>query len=210
VYLVPGLWGAPLRLFSGLLPPPSTQDFDLNQLQYKIGNTAAFSAMQKETGKAAPPKLYTDKLKAPLGLTTYFDLDEGMAAAKILHKPVMLDFTGHSCANCRKMESEVWSNPDVLNRLKNDFIIVSLYVDDNTSLPFEQVYTAQNGATITTVGEKNLDYEKTKFGVISQPLYMFLDINGNLLSDEKYGYDTDVQKFIRHLDEVKQKFDKEK
>ena len=208
VYLIPGLWGAPLKAFSGLLPPPSTQDFDLNQLQYKIGKVDR--ATDKETNNVEPPKLYTDKLKAPLGLTTYFDLDEGMAAAKILHKPVMLDFTGHSCSNCRKMESQVWSNPDVLNRLKNDFVIISLYFDENSALPAEQVYTDKNGAAITTVGEKNLDYEKTKFGVISQPLYMFLDENGNSLSDEKYSYDADVQKFIRHLDEVKQQFEEEK
>jgi len=210
VYLIPGLWGAPLKSLSGLLPPASTQDFDLNQLQYKIGNTAVLNATQKEVGNAASPKLYTDKLKAPLGLTAYFDLNEGMAAAKILHKPVMLDFTGHSCANCRKMENQVWSNSDVLNRLKNDFVIISLYVDENTNLPAEQVYTDKNGAAVVTLGEKNLDYEKTKFGVISQPLYMFLDLNGNPLSDEKYGYDPDVQKFIHHLDEVKQKFEEEK
>lgn len=211
VYMIPGLWGAPLKSLSGILPPPSTQDFDLNQLQYKIENIPA-SAAHDNTGvsKASPPKLYIEKLHMPLGLTGYFDLDEGMNAAKVLHKPVMLDFTGHSCTNCRKMENEVWSNPDVLRRLKKDFVIVSLYTDEKTDLPPNQIYINKGGKTIANVGDKNLDYEKTKFGLISQPLYMFLDLKGNPLSDLRYGYDPDVQKFINHLDEVKKKFEVEK
>lgn len=211
VYLIPGLWGAPLKPLSGILPPESTQDFNLNELQYKISNAATSDvASVSDNVKAVPPKLLADKIKAPLGLTTYFDLDEGMAAAKILNKPVMLDFTGYSCTNCRKMEGEVWSNPDVLKRLKNDFVIVSLYTDEKTDLPASQIYTDKSGHTIATIGEKNLDYEKTKFGLISQPLYKFIDLNGNPLSDIQYGYDPDVQKFIRHLDDVKKKFEEDK
>ncbi|ANI88929.1 hypothetical protein A9P82_06245 [Arachidicoccus ginsenosidimutans] len=207
VYLIPGLWGAPLKSLSGILPPESTQDFNLNDLQYKIGSASNAATASVSTAKAEPPKFLADKIKAPLGLTTYFDLDEGMAAAKALNKPVMLDFTGYSCTNCRKMEGEVWSNPDVLKRLKNDFVIISLYTDEQTSLQPSQVYKDKNGRTIATVGDKYLDYEKTKFGLISQPLYMFLDLKGNPLSDEKYSYDPDIQKFINHLDEVKKKFE---
>lgn len=207
MYLIPGMWGAPLKSMSGLLPPPSTQDFDLNQLQYKIEDIPGSGGEVVRTGhEAIPPKLYTDKLHMPLGLTAYFDLAEGMAAAKALHKPVMLDFTGHSCTNCRKMENEVWSNPDVLKRLKKDFVIISLYTDEKSPLPPEQVYTNKNGKTIADVGSKNLDYEQSKFGLISQPLYMFLDLEGNPLSEQRYGYDPDIQKFINHLDKVKQTF----
>ncbi len=211
VYLIPGMWGAPLKSMSGLLPPPSTQDFDLNQLQYKIDNISSLSSATAgataSATKAEPPKLYTDKLHMPLGLTAYFDFDEGMAAAKALNKPIMLDFTGHSCANCRKMENEVWSDPEVLKRLKNDFVIISLYVDEPSDLPIAQQYKDKNGKLITTLQDKNKDYELSKFQSITQPLYMFLDLNGNPLSEDRYGYDSDIQKFINHLDEVKKKFE---
>lgn len=207
LYMLPGMWGAPLKFWSGIFPPASTQDFDLHKLQYQIGQSSNTTTMSSGTGQAAHPKLYTDKLHVPFGLTAYFDLDEGMAAAKALNKPVMLDFTGWSCANCRKMENEVWSDPEVLKRLKNDFVLISLYVDEKTSLPPDQVYTATDGRKITNVGDKNLDYEITRFGFNAQPLYMFLDLDGKELSDIKYGYDPDIQKFINHLDAVKAEFE---
>ncbi len=210
VFLVPGLWGAPLKALSGLLPPASTQDFNLDELQYKIG--AAGVPLSNNTGGTAvavnPPKRYTDKLHMPFGLTAYFDLDEGLAAAKALNKPVMLDFTGHSCANCRRMEQSVWKDPEVLNRMKTDFVIISLYVDEPTELPENEQYTNASGKKIVTLGDKNLDYEITKFGFNAQPLYMFLDLKEQPLSDVKYGYDADVQKFIHHLDAVKATFKK--
>ncbi|PZP48692.1 MAG: hypothetical protein DI598_09625 [Pseudopedobacter saltans] len=206
VYLFPGLWGAPLKTMSGLLPPTNTQDFNLNELQYKIGQVKVVDS-NNITSKALPPKLYTDKLHdAPFGLTTYYDLGEGIAAAKILNKPIMLDFTGHSCTNCRKMENEVWSNPEVLERLKSNFVIVSLYVDENSDLPNDQVYTNSKGEQVTTLSQKVMEYETSKFGVLSQPLYMFIDSNERVLSDVKYGYDPNIQKFVNHLDEVKSKF----
>lgn len=211
LYMLPGMWGAPLKFWSGIFPPASTQDFDLHQLQYKIGantHVGNTTTLSSGTGQAEPPKLYTDKLHVPFGLTAYFDLDEGMAAAKALNKPVMLDFTGWSCANCRKMENEVWSDEEVLKRLRNDFVLISLYVDEKTSLPPNQVYTATDGRKITNVGDKNLDYEITRFGFNAQPLYMFLDTEGKELSDIKYGYDPDIQKFINHLDAVKAAFEK--
>ena len=211
LYMLPGMWGAPLKYWSGIFPPSSTQDFDLHKLQYQIGsagNVANTTTTSSATGQAAPPKLYTDKLHVPFGLTAYFDLEEGMAAAKALNKPVMLDFTGWSCANCRKMENEVWSDSEVLKRLKNDFVLISLYVDEKTSLPPAQVYTATDGRKITNVGDKNLDYEITRFGFNAQPLYMFLDLEGKELSDIKYGYDPDIHKFISHLDAVKAEFEK--
>jgi thiol:disulfide interchange protein DsbD len=203
LYLLPGMWGAPLKALSGWVPPDYTQDFKLGNYQAENNN----STQTKTT--ALPPKKLTDKLGAPLGLTAYFDLNEGIAAAKILHKPIMLDFTGHSCANCRKMEAQVWSDPQVLQRISNNFILVSLYVDEPTELSPNEKYTNASGDKITNVGEKNLDYEITKFGFNAQPLYMFMDANENVLSDIKYGYDPDINKFIQHLDNVKTKFDAE-
>ena len=108
------------------------------------------------------------------------------------------------------MENEVWSNPNVLKMLKNDFVIISLYVDEPSTLPVSQQYKTASGKYISTLGDKNLDYEQTKFGLNSQPLYMFLDLKGNPLSDIRYGYDSDIQKFIKHLNDVKQKFEAEK
>lgn len=207
VYMIPGLWGAPLKLLSGFIPPSTTQEFNLDDLKYKIGaNTAVVST--NNTDAAKPPVKYTDKLKVPFGLVAYFDLEEGMAAAKALNKPVMLDFTGHTCANCRKMEEEVWKDPEVLKRIKENFVLISLYVDESTELPESDHYKNKNGDLVTTVGQKNLDYEITKFGFNAQPLYMFLDLDGNPLSDIKYGYVPNVQKFVDHLDAMKAAFDK--
>jgi thiol:disulfide interchange protein DsbD len=205
VYMVPGLWGAPLKALSGFIPPATTQEFNLNDLQYKIGNAGpAHSAAGND---AAPPKKYTNKLHVPFGLTAYFDLEEGMAAAKILKKPIMLDFTGHTCPNCRKMEEQVWKDPAVLSRIKENFVLVSLYVDETEELPASEQYTDKNGVKVVAVGDKNLDYEIKTFGFNAQPLYMFLDLNGKPLSDVKYGYDPSVAGFIKHLDAIKAAFD---
>jgi len=204
LYLVPGLWGAPLKPLSGFIPPATTQDFNLEELKYTIGSN---NVQSTNTSAAQPPKKYTDKLHVPFGLTAYFDLEEGMAAAKALNKPVMLDFTGHSCANCRRMEESVWKQPEVLKRIKENFVLVSLYVDESTELPEEEQYIAKDGKKIKTVGDKNLQYETDKFGLNAQPLYMFLDLNGNPLSNIKYGYDPDVNKFVQHLDAVKITFE---
>jgi thiol:disulfide interchange protein DsbD len=131
-----------------------------------------------------------------------------MAAAKALNKPVMLDFTGHSCANCRKMEEQVWKNPEVLKRIKENFVLISLYVDESTELPDEEQVTNSKGEKTITVGDRNLEYEVKTFGFNAQPLYKFLDLNGKSLSDINYGYDQDVDKFIKHLDSMKMVFDK--
>jgi thiol:disulfide interchange protein DsbD len=115
-----GLWGAPLKGIGGWLPHTNTQDFNLHDLKYKLEDLkksgVSTGAAGTAEGVAVPPKKLTDKLHVPLGLSAYFDLEEGMAAAKALNKPVMLDFTGHSCANCRKMEAEVWDDPEVLQK----------------------------------------------------------------------------------------------
>ncbi|MDD2793438.1 MAG: cytochrome c biogenesis protein CcdA [Sediminibacterium sp.] len=209
VYIFPGLWGAPLRHLSGFIPPDGTQDFNLNELQYKgVGNAHA-AGSGATVSLTQPPKRLAEKLHVPYGLVAYFTLEEGMAAARALNKPVMLDFTGHSCANCRKMEKEVWKDPEVLKRMRNDFVLVSLYVDESTELPVAEQYRNKDGDLMVTEGDRNLDYEITQFGFNAQPLYMFLDLEGKPLSSIKYGYNPDIAKFIAHLDAAKAAFDQQ-
>ncbi len=203
LYMVPGLWGAPLKPLSGILPPPSTQDFDLDKLQYLSSGGAHGSGTSSANSAAPAPVKYADKFHVPFGLTAYYDIDEGKAASRILKKPIMIDFTGWSCANCRKMENEVWSKPEILERLKNDFVLVSLYVDDRTELPLKEQFTSKRGDKIRTIGDKNLDFEISAFDLNAQPLYKFMDHEGNVLSTLQYGYDPDVAKFAAHLDAMK-------
>lgn len=205
VYLIPGLWGAPLRHLSGFIPPDETQDFNLDLLKYQQNS---HSNTSKTVSLAAAPKRLTDKLHVPYNLTAYFTLEEGLAASKALNKPIMLDFTGHSCANCRKMEKEVWKDPEVLKRMRENFVLVSLYVDESTELPLNEQYIKKDGDKVITEGDRNLDYEITQFGFNAQPLYMFLDLNGKPISSIKYGYNPDINLFIAHLDAVKASFEK--
>lgn len=205
LYLIPGLWGAPLRHLSGFIPPDETQDFNLDLLKYQQNGSTNLS---KTVSLAEPPKRLTDKLHVPYNLTAYFTLAEGLAAAKVLKKPIMIDFTGHSCANCRKMEKEVWKDPEVLKRMRENFVLVSLYVDESTELPLNEQYIKKDGDKVITEGDRNLDYEITKFGFNAQPLYMFLDLDGKPLSSVKYSYKPDISLFIAHLDAVKMSFEK--
>lgn len=200
VYLVPGLWGAPLKAVSGFLPHQGTQDFDLYSSQF-----AAMSG-PADHSSSTPNKKYADRLHAPLGIDAFFDYDEGMAYAKKVGKPVFLDFTGHSCTNCRKMENAVWPDAEVLNRLKNDFVVISLYVDDRTELPEDQKYVSKyTGKKVKTLGNRNVDLQVSKFNSNAQPLYVVTDAEGNPLN-KPYGYNEDIAAYIKFLDEGKNKF----
>jgi thiol:disulfide interchange protein DsbD len=153
-------------------------------------------------------KMYEPEVVTKYGMTTYFDYDEALAIARQLHKPLMLDFTGINCVNCRKMEGEVWSDPEVMKRLKNDFVIVSLYVDvhDVDLQPSEQYFSKMLDKKITTLGDKNADLQITEYNANTQPYYFFLDANENRLEPEGYGYDSDVEKFKNMLDDVVAKY----
>ncbi len=204
VYLVPGLWGAPLKAVSGFLPHQGTQDFDLYSSQF-----AASSGEGNSTTTHVANKKYADRLHAPLGIDAFFDYDEGMAYAKQVGKPVFLDFTGHSCTNCRKMENAVWPDAEVLNRLKNDFVVISLYVDDRTELPEDQKYVSKyTGKKVKTLGNRNVDLQVSKFNSNAQPLYVVTDADGNPLN-KPYGYNEDIAAYIKFLDEGKNKFAKQ-
>lgn len=211
-YLLPGMWGAELNGMSAFLPPAGTFD----SFNGAVGsNTAPPAAHTVTANGAVQPVKYVNEMKIyeppvvkTLGLVTYFDYDEALAAAKILKKPVMLDFTGINCVNCRKMESQVWSDPGVAKRLKEDFIVASLYCDFNRiKLPAnEQYFSKDLNSQVTTLGNKNADIQAAKFGANSQPFYFYVDENGNKLTQEGYSYDPDIQKFIAHLDKVKESY----
>ena len=204
VYLLPGMWGAPLNGISAFVPPIGTFD--------SFGGSAAPEvSTNTENNEIHPVKFVKDMKRfepqavKSLGLVTYFDYDEAVEASKKLKKPIMLDFTGINCSNCRKMESQVWSQPEVTKRLKEDFIVVSLYCDFNSiDLPKElQHFSKDLNSQVVTVGDKNAELQAAKFESSTQPFYFYVDENGNKLADKGYSYNPDVQKFIDHLDSVK-------
>ncbi|MEY4886453.1 MAG: hypothetical protein RL151_1762, partial [Bacteroidota bacterium] len=207
VYMVPGLWGAPLKGIGAFVPPLGTQDFIANAGGQRSGSSEGHSEAQS-SGLPKPVKyhdlmrMYEPEVVTTYGMTTYFDYEEALAVARKVGKPLMIDFTGINCVNCRKMEAEVWSDPEVMKRLKEDFVIVSLYVDvQNIDLPErEHYYSDALGKKVTTLGDKNADMQVTRFQANSQPYYFFVDGEEKRLVSEGYGYDPDIPKFIRLLD----------
>lgn len=197
LYMVPGLWGAPLKAINAFTPPLSTQDFTVNSLSNVTTKI--------ETGVK---RKYSDVLHSPHGLQTYFDYDEGMAYAKKVGKPVLLDFTGHGCVNCRKMEASVWSEKTVLEKLSNDYVIISLYVDDRTELSPNEQTTAKLGeqeVTIRTIGNKWSFFQASTFGVNSQPYYVLLDNNGKQMA-EPTGFNVNVAEYLSFLNDGLNKY----
>ena len=205
IYMIPGLWGAPLNGISGWLPENRTQDFNLEKLirNGQLSSNNDSSHLNKNI-VAVKPRKYTDILASEIaGVETFFDYDEAIAAAKTMHKPVMIDFTGHSCANCRKMESEVLSKPEVSKILHDDFVVASLYVDEKTELPLHEQYTsAFDQSVVTTVGARNLDFEATLANYNAQPLYVFVDEAGKIIKNAG-GLDPDINRFISILNNAK-------
>ncbi len=197
VYMIPGLWGAPLRAMSGYLPPKTSQDFDLNA---------------RSTGAAAPvntlgevPK-YSNLFKLPHQLQGFFEYRQALAYAKKVNKPLFIDFTGHGCVNCREMEARVWSDPAVLSRLQNDFVVLALYVDDKTELPESDWYTSAYDQKVKkTIGAQNADLQITRYNNNAQPHYCLVDADGKLLVAPK-NYDRSIDTFVAFLDSGKAKF----
>jgi thiol:disulfide interchange protein DsbD len=209
IFLIPGLWGAPLKGISAWLPEMKTQDFNLNKVQV-APSYAGSSDGSSARGPEIKPVKYTDFLESEIpGVHAFFDYEEGMEAAKKLNKPVLIDFTGHSCANCRKMEQEVLTDAEVTKRLQRDFVVISLYVDDKHRLPEAEQYVSKDGQKIKTMGDKNLDFEVNLTGNSAQPLYIFVDHDGKIIKDAG-GYNSDIQRFIKILDEVTKTFNEKK
>ena len=197
LYLLPGLWGAPLKALSGYLPPLETQDFVLGaRMPGQAGHEGAY-VMDGNDRPSLP--LYGSEVSLPHGLTGYSKLEDGLAAAKASGRKVFVDITGHGCVNCREMEARVWSDPRVLQRLQNDYVIVSLYVDDKTKLPEDQWVTTESGKVLKDVGRVNSHLVLNRFGVNSQPNYFLLDGDGNTLAGPR-GYNLDTDAFVKFLD----------
>ena len=166
MYMVPGLWGAPLKAVSAFSPPLKTQDFNL----------------------------YTNEVHAK-----FDDYDAGMEYARRNGKPVMLDFTGYGCVNCRKMELAVWTDPTVSNLIQNDYVLITLYVDNKTKLP-EPIKVTENGTerTLRTLGDRWSYLQRVKFGANAQPFYVLIDNDGKPLN-KSYAYDEDISKYVDFL-----------
>lgn len=180
VYLVPGLFGAPLNSLSGLLPPADESTFTIGS---GSGQTASSTQGEPTQGLCGPAKYANTKNIVPYGLPSYYDIAEAIECAKELNKPILLSFKSHTCSACKVMEAKVWSNPEVQAILRDQVVLVSLYVDDRTELPLdEQVTSTIDGKVKNTLGRKLRDYQLTRFGKASQPLYVIVGHNEEVLS----------------------------
>ena len=188
VYMLPGMWGAPLRALSGYMPPMQTQDFVMG-----TGASAATPQSQMTSGVK-----YGDVLELPHGLEGFFDLAEAKAYAAEVDKPIFLDFTGHGCVNCREMEARVWSDSRVLDILKNDYVIVALYADDKLKVAEQDWVVTDTGKVLKTLGKINSYYALKTYGVNAQPYYVLLGQNGEPLVEPR-SYDLSVEGFINFL-----------
>lgn len=202
VYMIPGLWGAPLKAISGYVPPMTTQDFDLEKSIYESTKNITVAAEGKNTSKLPADRKYADKLHMPTGFEGFYDLEEAKDYAKKVNKPIFIDFTGKTCANCREMEYYVWTNEEVKRILNEEYVMVALYADVNyIEIPEEEWITDSKGRTIKTLGKRNLEYQKTKYNMNAQPYYVLIDSEENVLTKENHKYDRDVQNFISFLNE---------
>ena len=200
VYMVPGMWGAPLKALSGYLPPIETQDFVVWSNASAPGGNA----------EAAAPASYADRynLRMPMGFTGYFTLEEGLEAAKDQGKPVFVDITGHGCVNCREMEQRVWTDPRVQKIMKEDYVLVVLYNDDKTKLREEDWVTTVEGKVLKEIGRANSYLVRSRFDVNAQPNYALLGSDGELLVPVR-GYNLSVEGFIDFLESGLEQFRKQ-
>ncbi len=194
IYLIPGLVGAPLKALAGYLPPLSSHGFVMNAPQVPTD-----SKVTPEISECGAPK-YGDLLELPHGIQGYFDFGQALACAKKQDKPLFIEFTGHGCVNCREMEATVWSDPKVLKKLKEDYVVVALYVDEKTELPENEWYVSAHDERVKkTIGGQNLDFMIQKLNANAQPYYTLVDTDGSLLSSPK-SYDLNVGNFVEFLD----------
>ncbi len=197
LYLLPGMWGAPLNALSGYLPPLNTQTFDL--YTPTLNKNASVQTVEDYENN----RKYADVLDCPLGLNCFFDYEEGLAYAKETNKPVLLDFTGKTCANCRDIETSVWSQPEVYKMINEDYVLISLYMDVAYELPPKEQFTEElNGReyNIKTIGDKWKFFSLKHYKTIAQPLYVVLDGNGNqLMQPIAYKEAKNIEGFKKYL-----------
>lgn len=208
VYMIPGMWGAPLKALSGYLPPIETQDFVVWNYAETPAVPSAVPLADDSPLKSASDKAgYGEKynLRMPMGFTGYFTLEEGLAASKELGKPVFVDITGHGCVNCREMEQRVWTDPRVQKIMKEDYILVVLYNDDKTKLQEEDWVTTSDGKVLKEIGRANSYLVRTRFDVNAQPNYALLGSDGGLLVPVR-GYNLSIDGFIDFLNSGLAKF----
>ena len=220
IYLIPGMFGAPLKALAGYFPPQETIDFDINRIVrdnakeimksgVALGNPAAVSRNQE----ACESPKYADFLHLPHGIDGYFDYEQALKCARAQNKPLFIAFTGHGCVNCREMEQSVWSDPRILDMLRNDYVVVALHVDDKKTLPENEWYISDyDGKKKKTLGKKNADFQIKYFNSNAQPNYILLDSHVEGKDLEKYmlmparGYDLNRDAFYNFLKEGLEKF----
>ena len=205
VYLVPGLFGAPLKALAGYLPPMHTHDFNVPRLlAEQVSSQSGAVALTTEQDTLCEPPKHADRLHLPHGLEGYFDYEQALACARAQNKPLFIDFTGHGCVNCREMEANVWSHPEVLQRLRNDYVVVALYVDEKETLPEADWYTSTYDNKVKkSIGQQNADFQITRFRNNAQPYYVLLNHDGELLQQPQ-AYDLSVPRFVDFLDAGKE------
>jgi thiol:disulfide interchange protein len=201
VYLIPGLFGAPLKGLSSFLPSPSTNELNLPLMISENRTTSGQAIQQPVISQLCSVPKHSGIFDMPLGLKGYYDYQQGLACAKEQGKPVLIDFKGHACANCKLMEARVWSDPEVLRRLRDNFVIISLYVDDRTQLPEnEWIVSALDGKQKKTIGKINEDLEISKFKTNALPLYVIADHKGNPLN-KPMPTNLNIEEYKKWLDE---------
>ncbi|MCK9320513.1 MAG: cytochrome c biogenesis protein CcdA [Bacteroidales bacterium] len=206
LYMIPGLWGAPLKAISGYVPPMTTQDFNIERSI--VENAGNVSSTEANPNSLPANRKYTDQLHFPTGFEGFFDLEEAKAYAKQVGKPIFIDFTGKTCANCREMEYYVWEDKQVKKILTQDYVMVALYADANfIKLPENEWVTLKDGTVAKTLGKKNHNYQMEHFNANAQPLYVLMSAEGKVLNTPK-GYDRNVENFIKFLEEGKANFKK--
>jgi thiol:disulfide interchange protein len=199
VYMIPGMFGAPLKALAGYLPPQQTHDFDLAAIiRNEVAAVQGSGGERTNTSLCEKPK-YSDILELPHGLEGYFDYNQALSCARKINKPIFIDFTGHGCVNCREMEANVWADPRVLKILREKYIVTALYVDDKTELPQSEWITSKyDGKVKKTIGKKYADFQIERFNVNAQPYYVLLDTSGSMLVSPR-AYDLDVEAFLKFL-----------
>jgi thiol:disulfide interchange protein len=201
IYLIPGLFGSPLTGLSSFLPSQESSGFKFSESFNKSGPRSDNAVHFSNTSLMCSEPKYNDVFKMPLGLNGYYDYKQGLACAREQNKPVLLDFKGHACANCKLMEARVWSDPEVYKILSDEFVIISLYADDRTQIPEnEWIVSAIDGKQKKTIGKINEDLEISKFKTNALPLYVIVDHEGNPLN-KPMPTNLNVQEYKRWLEE---------
>jgi thiol:disulfide interchange protein DsbD len=201
VYMIPGMWGAPLKALSGYLPPITTQDFVLDPAQHSGGGTTYVVGQAQDDENGFPThRKYADFLHLPYDIPAFFDYEEARAYAEKVGKPVLLDFTGHGCVNCREMESRVWSDPRVLKMMKNDYVVCSLYGDDKTVLDEKDWVTTDKGKVLKSLGKINSYFMMQRYHVNAQPYYVILDPVTEKNKVPARSYNLDVDQYVAFLE----------